>query len=515
MSNRQHIFVLGISALLCPALAPAEMRAEPQLAQGYSTFGTPGLIEMPSATLAQDGELALGLGYMNDDLQATLSFQVTPRLSASFRYTQPMSGGSSDQSLSLQYRLLDETARRPAVVIGFNDLIGCDRYRSEFIAASKTVSTDVRITAGLGWGRLAGAGSFGNPLSIFSDSFDERDSKGGTSNDDVDLSDAFRGDAAHFGGVEWQATERLRLIAEYSSLDYAASGSTGIERTSPFNFGLSYALSEALTAKAHYLYGSEVGVQFTYALDPRSPPVGQSIGSAPLPVQVRGTRPLTRPENDMQSDLSLALTSQGLSLHAIEIEGQTARVEVENRDHTVAARAIGRTARALSRTMPARVEVFDIVLVENGLRISNVRLNRGDVEALEHDLDGAWTSFIRADIGTPAYELSPVDTAYPRFDYAITPSVSASISSPESGLLADIGVDLTGRFTPSPGLQFSGTLRQKLGGTLDELTVANSGGQPQVRSNLASYAEADTTIPSLTGAYYFNAGHAEYERRCW
>lgn len=465
---------------------------------------------MPNANLPEDGTLAVGVALLDDQIRASLSFQIAPRLTASFRYAQPFSGGIdgiSDQSLSLQYRLMDETAQRPAIVIGFNDVLGTDLYRSEFIAASKNVSQSVRITAGLGWGRLAGAGGFNNPLAVFSDTLSERDNAPGSNAEDFGLADAFRGDAAHFGGVEWQATDRLRLLAEYSSLDYG----TDLTQNSPFNFGLSYQIADGLTASAAYLYGAEVGVQLTYAFDAKSPPVGASMGSAPLPVRVRGSAADLQP-GQVPSATAQALAAQGLSLHGLTVSGQTAWLDLINRDHTVTARAIGRAARALSHTMPASVSTFEVSVFEAGIPVNTVRLDRRDIEALEHDLDGAWLSYVRAQIGPPGDIQPSTPGLYPQFEYGITPYVAANISDPNSGILADIGFDLNAQFAPTPGLVFSGTLRQRLGGTVQDLQFAHSGDLPRVRSDLPGYAQADTTVSTLTGAYYFNAGDAVYGR---
>jgi hypothetical protein len=485
LNKRRHSCVLWAAGAVCAALAPLPVAAEAEFAAGLSSFGTPGLIEMPGAALPADGNLALGLGLSADRLRATLGFQVAPRLAASVRLDE--ADGATDQSLSLSYALRAETLRWPAVVIGLTDVVGSDRYRSEFIAATKTVSPTVRVTAGLGWGRLAGTGGFDNPLGLFGAGFEDRAPSSG---DAVDLAEAFRGEAALFGGIEWQASDRLRLIAEVSSLDYAGT----VEQASPVNLGLSYALTDALTLGAQVLYGAEVGVQLTYAFDPRRPPLGAGVGSAPLPVLPR--------RSGQGGDLAAGLAAQGLALHALTVSGGVARVEVENRDHAVAARAVGRAARALSRTMPDGVDTFDIVLIEEGIGVSAVRLARADVEALEHDLDGAWISFVRSEIEAAPEALPPVEGAYPRVEYGVGAAVTASIADPDAGLLADVGVDLRGRFTPLPGLVFAGTVRQKLGGTLEQLDVT-AGPLPQVRSDLAAYAGADLSVPVLTGSYAF------------
>jgi len=54
----------------------------------YDLYGMPGLLDMPTALSAPDGELAATLAILGvgDQARGTLSFQVTPRLTAAFRY---------------------------------------------------------------------------------------------------------------------------------------------------------------------------------------------------------------------------------------------------------------------------------------------------------------------------------------------------------------------------------------------------------------------------------------------
>ncbi|AWX92558.1 hypothetical protein DPM13_03090 [Paracoccus mutanolyticus] len=63
-----------------------------------------------------------------------------------------------DRSFDLRYQILDEAESgwRPAVAIGLQDFMGTGFYSSEYIVATKTITPRLRVSAGLGWGRLAG-----------------------------------------------------------------------------------------------------------------------------------------------------------------------------------------------------------------------------------------------------------------------------------------------------------------------------------------------------------------------
>ena len=101
---------------------------------GYSIFGTPGLIEMPIATPAPDAEIAMSLGGFEDQQRASFTFQITPRLSGTFRYarldeyTGPGTDDTFDRSFDLQYQLVTEGEYRPSIAFGLRDFMGTGLY---------------------------------------------------------------------------------------------------------------------------------------------------------------------------------------------------------------------------------------------------------------------------------------------------------------------------------------------------------------------------------------------------
>lgn len=49
-------------------------------------YGSPGLVDMPAAHALPDGQIAIGVSNFAGMTRNTITFQATPRLSASFRY---------------------------------------------------------------------------------------------------------------------------------------------------------------------------------------------------------------------------------------------------------------------------------------------------------------------------------------------------------------------------------------------------------------------------------------------
>lgn len=493
---------------------------------GYNTYGYPGLIDMPSALSRPDAELAFTSSYFKNQTRNTITFQITPRLSGSFRYSNIENfrrEGSElfDRSFSLQYRLIDENPNnwQPAVAVGLNDFLGTGIYSSEYVVATKTLGHGVRVTGGLGWGRLAGVGGFDNPLGFISDAMKTRPAvdvgQGGT----VDTEQFFRGDAAFFGGIEWQATEKLAFTAEYSSDAYPFEDGSAFERKSPYNFGVSYQYRPGITLGAHYLYGSEFGVQATFATNPKSPRGGPGYDRAPMPVLPRRSAEAlgwsvesigeTRVQNAVQS----ALAQSGLTLHGFSASGRTVRVEVENATYSNTAQVIGRTARALTNSVPAGVETFTIVPVVKGISGAAVTLNRADLEELEYEYDNSWSSFARATFEPDTGPLSPISGRYPQFEWQLRPYLSPSLFDPDDPIRVDVGLELSAQYQPAPGFEIRGAVRKKLAGNLDESTRASTSVLEKVRSDFNIYdREGDPAITELVGAYYFKPGEDLYGR---
>lgn len=496
---------------------------------GYNSYGFSGLIDMPAAHSRPDGELAFTSSHFKNQTRNTLTFQISDRLSGSFRYallyhvrpnpSGPVSDYRFDRSFSVHYRILDEDQRRPAVAVGLNDFLGTGLYSSEYVVASKSVSPSLRLTGGIGWGRLAGINSFRNPLSTLSGHFDTRPGRGSDNGGVVRTNNWFRGDAAFFGGVEWQATDKLRVIAEYSSDAYPSEDGSAFDRKSPLNFGVSYAWRPHVIVGLSYLYGSEIGANVTLGLNPKTPPAAAGQDKAPPPVVPRAelaklgwTADMVNP-NVQTGRISQALMNDGIRLHAIDIGPRTVTVEIENERYATTAQAIGRTARHLTGIVPPQVETFVIVPVSAGIRGSAVTLRRADMEKLEFDTDGAWRSYARAQFDTAQAQLTPITGRYPLFDWSFKPYLSPSFFDPDAPIRADLGMELKGKYEPAPGLVFRGAVRKKLLGNLDDSNRPSTSVLPHVRSDFNIYErEGDPSLTELTGAYYFQPAANMYGR---
>ncbi len=520
----------GVAATALLAFPESALAEVPRTS--YTTFGTPGLIDMPTAQSADDAELAATFSHFSGGTRATLSFQIAPRLSGSFRYSTidnwNISTGKAtfDRSFDLRFRLIDEGRIRPAIAVGLQDFIGTGIYSGEYVVATKHVSPSLAVTGGIGWGRLGSYNGFSNPLGALVDGFETRPAGTTGKGGQLENGKIFRGDAALFGGVSWTINDRLTLKAEYSSDAYTnetAEGRDLFQRRSPFNFGADYKLNNTVNLQAFALYGDQVGFSATILTNPRKPAFNGGTGQAPLPVQVRpeGSAKSLGWTNDSdrlsksRAQTAQLLAADGMELEAIRLASTNATIYIRNNRYLARAEAIGRTARILTRTLPDSIEKVTIVPMENGMPLSAVTLNRSDIEELEFAPDASWSSFARADISDAADSLKDATYAegvYPRLRWSLSPYVAGSYFDPDSPVRLDFGAAVEASYDIAPGLTLSGRIRQRLVGNRDESKRNDPSELPRVRSDANIYDKADTTVTDLTMAYYLRPGQNVYAR---
>lgn len=475
-------------------------------AQTLNTYGMPGLIEMPSALALPDATIAGSISASGSDRRVTLAFQLTKRLTASFRYAEldnwTVNGQDNDRSFDVQFLLVEESDRLPAIAIGLRDFMGKGTYGAEYIVATKQVHPKLRVTAGLGWGRLSDSATVrtgANP-------------QGGAPTG----KQWFDGPVGAFAGLEWQTpVDGLTFKAEYSSDDYTREVAAGAaRRDSPVNFGIEYKTKQNLSFGLYYLNGDSVALRFSAAINPKRPPTEASMERAPIPI-------VSRPVNYSRStdwaanpnytttarkQFAALLKEQGLAVEALSVTGTTAELRLRNPTYNATAQAVGRAARAMAFVLPPSVETFIVTPTVNGVAASSVVLRRADLEALEHDPMGTERIYERAEVRS-AFALPAGaefgDGLYPKFSWSIAPFVSLSLFDGSGPLRASAGLRASGDYYIAPGLSLSASVTQRVFGNQKDETPPPSG-LPRVRTDRALYKrDGKLALERLTLDYIF------------
>jgi len=456
-----------------------------------------------------------------DTRRATFSFQFLPRVSGSFRYSLL---DVYDRSFDVQYLVTDETRTRPAIAIGLRDFLGTGLYSSEYIVATKTVTPNVRVTGGLGWGRLGSANGFTNPLGVIDDRFETRPDASRTGTGGTLLSGQFfRGDAAFFGGVEWRLGNDWTVMAEYSSDAYERETRlTGFERDSDFNFGAKWAPSDSFQLGAYYMYGTEVGLSATVILDPKTRETVGGLDAAPFPVVVRSDDMVAAASwdtpaiaNASVSALGTVIAEDGFRLIGAEITGNTMRVRYVNSRYRAESQGVGRLSRILTAVAPPHVETFILEPTQRGIPLSAVTVQRSDMEELENAPNAAALAYDRTTFGdaasaAPAYAF---DDPTPAFLWGISPYVELTLFDGDEPLRGDLGLEASFQYEIRPNIILAGAYRQRVVGNRDEIGAISPSTLPDVRRTGQRYgAENGGGIETLFLSWYGRPGTDLYSR---
>lgn len=529
-------FVLS-ATVLAALLWPGESTAESLTTTKTNNYGVPsGLIDMPTAEMAPDAQLSLTVAHFPGYTKSTATFQLLPWLTGSFRYSgidglSPAFQVFYDRSFDLRIRLLEETDYLPAVAVGLQDFLGTGVLSGEYVVATKQIGNRLRLTAGVGWGRLGSYNSFATFRNRPAFSF-----AGVGTGGNFRFSDYFAGDMALFGGFSYDITDKISFSAEYSSDNYdfeiaqTLNPAAGIsfERKTPWNFALTYRAAEGLDLRLFSLHGSEFGASVSLSLNALKPPTA-NLEPAPLPVGVRNPADIadlgwTLDKAQQQKSIATfatLLAQERITVLGLKISEHTAHVLIQNDIYIAEAQALGRTFRVMSRSMPASVEVFHVTLSQNGLPLGTTTFRRSDLERLEHAPErealaaAVFTDSLRFD-NVP----EPLPGLFPKLEWRIAPFMRLYTFDPDQPFRADVRVRASVDWHLGKGWIVSGTTSVKLFGNLDHISRTSNSVMPHVRTSKPLYIpEVGPTIDQLTIAKYgrlapnfygrFTAGYLE------
>lgn len=506
-------------------LMPVAAVADRLLTTKTNNFGMPGgLIDMPTAEAAPDGQLSVTISHFEGYTKNTASFQLLPWVSGSFRYIgvddlSPLFDVYYDRSFDLKFRVIEETDYLPSVAVGLRDFLGTGVLSSEYVVATKQLGNRLRVTGGIGWGRLGTRNSFGSLGTRSRFTFTGTGGRGGQFN----VSDWFRGPMALFGGFSYAITDKISFSAEYSSDNYDIEQQQGVfDPDVPWNVALDYQLNDDMNLRLFALHGTEIGASVAISLNPRKPPVPSSE-PAPLPVAVRDPEAINdlgwtldpKQQQDAISSLGELLAKERISLEGLRIEERSAHLLILNDVYTSDSQALGRTVRVLTRTMPASIQTFHVTLSnEYGLPVSTTSFRRSDLERLEHAAEREMLAAVQFNdslrFGGVPERLPGVR---PKFNWRITPTTRTYAFDPNNPFRADIRLTARADWHLGSGWVVAGASSVKLFGNIDEATRGSNSIMPRVRSDALRYnSEYGPTLDLLTLAKYGRLGPDLYGR---
>ena len=535
--SRLSFILVPLIAVSISAPARADIFGTPsqQPAPIHSQYGGIGLLKTRTARMAPDSTLATSVIWNDQQQRYALTFQAAPWLEATFSYTgfdiQDVRD-TFDRQFDIKVQLWEESTYAPAIAVGLQDFLGTGLFSGEYVVASKRLGP-LDLSFGVGWGRLGSRGDLSNPLSEISSVFDTRNDvseRGGEVNFNF-----FSGpDIGFFGGVSYQTPiEGLQFVAEYDSDDNAVVQD---RNDNPLNFGLVYNPTPGIQLTASYLGLEDINLQANFSAPVAEDIRDEPVGSPPPLFYVREEQampdggldgllapvapPIFTPiaTSDAAFGETIENDLQRLGLDLIDYEaGETAlRVRIANNRYRSVAKAVGRTARILSRYAPAEIETFQVVVANLSLDVAELKLDRTLLEQsareIGYSVEPPSLGFAYIVPGSaPVNGTFKSFDNYPKFDWSIGPDIRYSAFDPDDPLRADLRLEAEASVEVAPGLLLSGGVSTTLIGNLDDADRPSNSVLPRVRSEFNRFnEETDIGIDRLALDYLFDVAPNVY-----
>jgi len=332
--------------------------------------GGVGLLQTPTARMAEEGNFTVNYSDVNEYRFWTASIQLLPWMESTVRYSDvrtqlysPFPGFSGDQTLKdkgidVKFRLMQESFYLPEVALGFQDIGGTGLFSGEFISLSKAFGP-LDFHLGLGTGYLGAGANISNPFCQIKDSFCERPGGFSGNGGKVEFGEFFKGSSSLFGGIEYRTPlDGLILKLEYEGNDYSQDRAGVLAQDSKWNMGAVYRYKDwdfGVSYQRGNTFGFNLSYNFNFdTLDQvkidRAP---RNIVNA-TPAESMETLDRSRLYNDLSNEASFLLSATYQKDNEIYLYG----TQLAYRDHDEATERIG---RILASELPESIETYKIV----------------------------------------------------------------------------------------------------------------------------------------------------------
>lgn len=512
---RPTLIPISVS-LLCLCIS-AEIHAQHAPAPVASDWGGVGLMQTPSARMADEGEVSITASHTSPYSRYTVSMQPMPWLEGSFRYISianrryghaSLSGDQNykDKSIDLKIRLLQESRWFPEVAIGARDIGGTGLFSSEYLVASKRVGS-FDASLGLATGYIGNRGDFGNPLKLIDDRFMTRPGRSdGTG--ELNTSAMFRGPIGVFAGIAYQTPwEPLQLKLEYEGNDYRNEPQHNHQRQRlPLNIGAAYVLNQNLQLQLGLergnkpafgitLHGNLATAQATTkSLDP-APIIGKAYQVSPRPQSSADAKP---PPTDWAAVSRELEDNAGLRVSRIARQGTELIVSGEQRHYLDPAIAFGRTARILDNTAAEDIRWFSVQNNRLGMPLIESSVERDRFRQFADHRLAASALGVNIAAPTRAYRHTLYDAAVQRLEGTFNLDYQQSLGGPDNFILFQVAGSYSAELRFTHNTWLSGTLNYNLYNNYDQFRYDAPSELPRVRTDVRQYlTTASATLPNL------------------
>ncbi|TKF69477.1 YjbH domain-containing protein [Vibrio sp. F13] len=499
-------------------------------------FGGVGLMQMPTGRMAPEGEFNFSASFNNEYYFYNVSLQVMPWLETTIRYTQVQdlfySGGGNqdcsqnsfsgctkytDKGIDFKLRLIEEGYYLPEVSVGVRDFGGTGLFDGEFVAATKRFGP-VDFTLGMAWGYMGTSGNFTNPLCKASDKYCERPSDFKGNGGSVDFERWFKGDAAIYGGFEYQTPYKpLTLKLEYDGNDYSQDfpvvrGGVDMTQHTPWNVGAVYRFTDWGSAKVSYERGDTLTLGFDLSTNFNEM---YSVWRDTETAELRPSDVETVDDIDMAALAEELETIAGYEQAQILVDDNSIVVkgtQVKYRDRDI---ALERGATVIANAVPSYIDTYKIIENDKSMELTETTV---DAQAFKAAANNSYLNAQTSD-ATDTHELERKKSVIyhdgrERFDVSISPNLAQSFGSAENFYLYSLGLYTNASFWALNNVELSGSLYVNLVDNYDKFnyTVPSDGTDqtPRVRTLFRSYVDDPVRLDRLQLTWFEDYGSGVY-----
>ncbi|MEZ8239334.1 YjbH domain-containing protein [Vibrio splendidus] len=499
-------------------------------------FGGVGLMQMPTGRMAPEGEFNFSASFNNEYYFYNVSLQVMPWLETTIRYTQVQdllySGGAdqdcsqnsfsgctkyTDKGIDFKLRLIEEGYYLPEVSVGMRDFGGTGLFDGEFVAATKRFGP-VDFTLGMAWGYMGTSGNFTNPLCKASDKYCERPSDTKGNGGSVDFERWFKGDAAIYGGFEYQTPYKpLTLKLEYDGNDYSQDfpvvrGGVDMTQHTPWNVGAVYRFTDWGSAKVSYERGDTLTLGFDLSTNFNEM---YSVWRDTETAELRPSDVETVDDIDMAALAEELETIAGYEQAQILVDDNSIVVkgtQVKYRDRDV---ALERGATVITNAVPSYIDTYKIIENDKSMELTETTV---DAQAFKAAVNNSYLNAQTSD-ATDTHELERKKSVIyhdgrERFDVSISPNLAQSFGSAENFYLYSLGLYTNASFWALNNVELSGSLYVNLVDNYDkfnyEIPSDGTDQTPRVRTLFRSYVDDPVRLDRLQLTWFEDYGSGVY-----
>ncbi|MEZ9549057.1 MULTISPECIES: YjbH domain-containing protein [Vibrio] len=499
-------------------------------------FGGVGLMQMPTGRMAPEGEFNVSASFNNEYHFYNVSLQVMPWLETTIRYTQVQdllySGGTdqdcsqnsfsgctkyTDKGIDFKLRLIEEGYYLPEVSVGMRDFGGTGLFDGEFVAATKRFGP-VDFTLGMAWGYMGTSGNFTNPLCKASDKYCERPSDTKGNGGSVDFERWFKGDAAIYGGFEYQTPYKpLTLKLEYDGNDYSQDfpvvrGGVDMTQHTPWNVGAVYRFTDWGSAKVSYERGDTLTLGFDLSTNFNEM---YSVWRDTETAELRPSGVEAVDDIDMGALAEQLETIAGYEQAQILVDDNSIVVkgtQVKYRDRDI---ALERGATVIANAVPSYIDTYRIIENDKSMELTETTV---DAQAFKAAANNSYLNAQTSD-ATDTHELERKKSVIyhdgrERFDVSISPNLAQSFGSAENFYLYSLGLYTNASFWALNNVELSGSLYVNLVDNYDkfnyEIPSDGTDQTPRVRTLFRSYVDDPVRLDRLQLTWFEDYGSGVY-----